>query len=99
MPVLDGHHRTLTCDHEFAGRLSNRITDLVREADPNDPDLALVDGIRRRVDEAFMATDDNASVSFTEAEWPFAHGLACSIMFAGLVAYERDMRERLGVEA
>lgn len=99
MPTLDGHNRTLTCDHEFAGRLSNRIIDLVREADPDDPHLTLVDGLRRRVDAVFMATDDNASVTFTDDEWPFVHGLASSLMFAGLAEYERVMRERLGVDA
>lgn len=99
MISLDGYNRTLTCDHEFAGRLSNRIIDLVREADPSDPDLALVDGLRRRVDAAFMATDGNASVTFTDDEWRFMHGIASSLMFAGLADYERVMRERLGVDA
>lgn len=90
---LNGHDHTITCTHEWAGRLTNRMADLVREADPDDPHIPLVTTMQSRIDSVFLSTDDDATVTFTEYEWPFMHGIACSVMFAGIYAYER------GVEA
>ena len=95
----DGSTRTLWCDHEFAGRLTNRILDVAREAEDNGLDslLEALHHVRERFDAAFLATDEKVTFEFDEGEYEFVADLVRMTAFAGIHEYEARRRKELGL--
>jgi len=95
----DGSTRTVWCDHEFAGRLTNRILDIARKAEGEGMD-GLADAlhhVRRTFDEAFLATDEKVTFEFDEGEYEFVADLVRMTAFAGIHEYEARRRKELGL--